>query len=917
MQSTDIRTRFLAFFKARGHTVVDSDHLIPSGDPTVLFTSAGMNQFKDYFLGKRTDLTRAASCQKCLRTGDLDKVGRTPSHHSFFEMLGNFSFGDYFKPEAIAWAWEFLTGTKDYAGKVISDTPKLCLALPPSKLWVSVYEDDQEAFGLWRKLGVPEARIKRFGQADNFWPANAPKDGPNGPCGPCSEIYFDADGKVQGPKSVEVWNLVFTQFDRQPDGTLKPLPKPNIDTGMGLERLTAVVQGVATDYETDLFAPIMHEIQRKTVKQPTDKEQTLFAQRAVADHMRAIVFLIADGVRLSNESRGYVLRMLIRRAARLGRKLIKESQVPNRGSSQVPPGWTQVPPGMRPVPGTEGNSFLVPLVARVIEAMVNSPYYNGLVKQVITTEEVINKEETQFVETLEIGTERLEQLLEQLKTKHQTVIPGDEAFKLYDTYGFPLEITIDIAVERGFKVDHAGFEQAMKVQQERSRAGSQFGGDIFTPTTLKMDAPVSVEFVGYQVLEAEAHVKGIWKQGQWVQQANVGDEVGLVLDRSPFYGEAGGQVGDQGRIEAPKGQLSVVNTTWADALLVHHAKVEQGAVAVNDPVRAVVDQGRRLKIARSHTATHLLHWALRKVLGPEAVQAGSSVEADRVRFDFSALGALHEEQRATVEQLVNDRIRAADAVATNLMKLEDAKRAGALALFGEKYSQQVRMVAIGDYSRELCGGTHLAHTGSVGVFCIASESSIAAGTRRIEALVGEAAVSRQQQESQLLHEAAKRLSRPAEELLEGLEELLAQLRQAEEARKALQVELARVEAKRLVSEGKKIGEVTFVSAAIKNADRDTLSILADTIREALQPNGVVLLASSDGDAKVSLVLAATRNLTPRVHAGQLLKAIAPLLQGSGGGRPEFAQGGGKDPSAIPAALKRAEELLREALGKRP
>ncbi len=888
MTSAEIRQRFLDFFKARGHTIRASDSLIPSGDPTVLLTSAGMNQFKDYFLGKRTDLTRAASCQKGLRAGDLERVGKTASHHSFFEMLGNFSFGDYFKAEAIGWAWEFLTGTLDYAGKPSPDREKLCLELPKEKLWVSVYEDDEEAYTLWRKLGMPAERIKRFGQADNFWPANAPKDGPNGPCGPCSEIYYDADGAVAGPKSVEVWNLVFTQFDRQLDGSLKPLPKPNIDTGMGLERLVRVLQGVETDYETDLFRPIMAAIDQLPKGRKEKTDQAVFAKRAIADHLRAIVFLIADGVLPSNESRGYVLRMLIRRSHRFGRVVL----------------------GIEP----KGSpAFLASLIPSVMASMKASPYEPTLAKVEPTVRRAIEQEEQQFIETLESGGSRLDELLGKLKTSGRSIVPGDEAFKLYDTYGFPVELTDDIAQEHGLTVDRAGFEKALKVQQQRSRAGSQFGGDIFVPTTRKLEGASRSEFIGYESLEADARVKGIWKQDQWVQQANAGDEVGIILDRSPFYGEAGGQIGDQGVIEATRGAVEVVNATWADDLLVHHAKVKHGTISVNDPVRANVDRERRLKIARSHTATHLLQWALRNVLGPETVQAGSFVEAERVRFDFSSLAAVHPEQQMQVEQFVNARVRAADEVMTNLMKIDEAKQAGALALFGEKYGQQVRVVSIGDYSKELCGGTHLRHTGFVGTFRILTESSIAAGTRRIEALVGEAALTRQQQDAQVLHEASKRLSRPVPDLLAGLDELFGQIRTAEDMKKNLQVELAKVEAKRLVAEGKKIGDVTVVAATLKYADRDVLAVVADTIRASLQRNGVVVLAAADGDAKVSLVMAATSDLGKRIHVGHIVKAVAPLMQGSGGGRPEFAQGGGKDAAAIPAVLQRAEALIREAL----
>ncbi|MBI4597207.1 MAG: alanine--tRNA ligase [Candidatus Omnitrophica bacterium] len=911
MQSTELRKRFLDFFKARGHTLKESDALIPSGDPTVLFTSAGMNQFKDYFLGKRTDIKRAASCQMCLRTGDLDHVGRSASHHSFFEMLGNFSFGDYFKKDAIAWAWEFLTGTTDYAGTPSRDREKLCLPLPKEKLWVSIYEEDEEAAALWRALGVPAERIKRFGQAENFWPANAPTAGPNGPCGPCSEVYYDPEGKIGGPASVEVWNLVFTQFDRQPDGALKPLPKPNIDTGMGLERLTRVLQEVETnrkvetDYDTDLFNLMMHDIRAWPRGKNVKPDQVEFAERAIADHVRAIVFLLAEGLLPSNDSRGYVLRMLIRRAHRLGRSVL-DLKPSSPGKS-----WKSTDP--------RSQALLVHLVPSVIAVMSGSPYEKSLNARRQVIQQAILQEEAQFVETLVSGTSKLNELIEKLRATKISVIPGEEAFKLYDTYGFPVELTVDVARDRGLTVDRAGFDAAMKTQQERSRIGSQFGGGVFVTDAMQVRSaipalpPKEQLFVGYEQLQSDAVIKGLWDGKAWVNQARAGQSIGIVLDRSPFYGEAGGQAGDTGVIEAPKGAAKVQHTLWADDVLIHHATVEQGTLSVNDPVRAAVDAARRLKIARSHTATHLLHWALRKVLGPDAVQAGSSVEAERVRFDFSSLKPLQEEQRYDVETLVNNRVRLVDDVSTDQLSLEEAKRQGALALFGEKYGGKVRVVTIGDYSKELCGGTHVPHTGFVGALMIVGESSIAAGTRRVEALVGEAASAYEAKHRRVLYEAAKRLGRPAHDVVAGLEELLEQIKTLEHARKNLQHELAKVQAARYIAEGKKLNGVTLVTSTIKQADRELLAVLADAIRGTMGREGVVILASSNGSSEAALVMAVTSDLTSKIHAGQMLKTIAPLTQGSGGGRPEFAQAGGKDPSGIPAALQRAEELIRAAL----
>jgi len=887
MHSAELRQRFLSFFAARQHPVIPSDSLIPSGDPTVLFTSAGMNQFKDYFLGKQTDQSRAASCQKCLRTGDLEQVGRTASHHSFFEMLGNFSFGDYFKQDAILWAWEFLTGTTDFTGMTKSRDPEHCLALPAASLWISVYEKDGEAEAIWRALGVPAARIKAFGQEDNFWPANAPTKGPNGPCGPCSEIYYDPTGQVDAPTSVEVWNLVFTQFDRQPDGTLRPLPAPNIDTGMGLERLARIVQGAATDYETDLFTPIVEAIHRWPRGRKAKQEQAVFAEWAIADHARAIVFLLAEGVLPSNESRGYVVRMLIRRAYRLARVALDLDR--DDAAQQV-----------------------VGLCQAVEMGMRGSPYEEELRARRATVQRAFRQELEQFSATLETATQRLDELIQ---SAQGNAISGDDAFKLYDTYGLPLELTLDIAQERGVAVDREGFEAALSAQQARSRAASQFAGDVFVGDDLRIRQTLTSlpakddHFIGYESLEAEGTVQGIWDGSQWINEVGVGSTAGVILDRSPFYGEAGGQIGDTGTLDGPKGAAHVVHTTWVDDVLVHHAKIERGRLKVQDRVKAAVDAERRLKIARSHTGTHLLHWALRKVLGPDAVQAGSSVEAERLRFDFSSLSGLHDEQRVKVEALVNERVRLGDAVRADQMRLEEAKRAGALALFGEKYGQRVRVVTIGDYSKELCGGTHLPHTGVVGSLTIVGESSIAAGTRRIEALVGDAAAERQQENRRALQGVANELGLGTRELVPGIEALLDKVKQYEKMLNDRQAQAARAEAPRLVGQAEQVGAVRVVKASLQHADPNSLAMLADAIRAELGEDGVVLLASVY-EGRVTVVMGVTKKLSRVIHAGQIVKEVCRVIDGSGGGRPDFAQGGGKDPAQIPQALDRGGKLIR-------
>lgn len=903
MQSIELRERFLSFFEAQGHSRVPSDSLIPSGDTTVLFTSAGMNQFKEYFTGKRRDLKRAVSAQKCLRTADLDQVGRTPYHHSFFEMLGNFSFGDYFKKDAIQWAWEFLTGTVSWQGPKVKDAKSLCLDFPANRLWVSVYEEDQEAKDLWLKLGVPKKRIISLGAEDNFWPSSAPKKGPNGPCGPCSEIYYDPQGKeVPDLKSgVEIWNLVFTQFDRLSNGELKQLPKPNIDTGMGLERLTAAYlhlksgsEGAVNNYDTDLFTPIIDAVRLQGGHAPyrgkRSAKQERFARMAIADHARAITLLIAEGLLPSNESRGYVLRMLIRRAHRLGRY----------GG------------------GMPAKPFLAALLPGVEAAMKESPYAGAIAKRREVIQKVLDREESQFIDVLDAGTQRVEELIRGLSQKKGKKIPGAEAFKLYDTYGFPLEITADIAEEHGLEVDREGFESALAEQQKRSRSKSQFGGGVFV--TDAMDARKALggipsreeQFQGYEELKQESRILGLWDGKAWIDSAREGQQVGAVLDHSPFYGESGGQAGDSGSIDAPKGCIAVKTTTWVDDVLVHQGQVTQGLVSVQEPVRAEVDANRRQKIARGHTATHMVHAILRKVLGPETVQAGSFVDADRLRFDFSSMSAMNEEQRLDVEEQVNARIALADTVSTDEMSLQSARQEGALAFFGEKYGSKVRVVSIGDYSKELCGGTHLRHTGYVGAFKIIAESSIAAGTRRIEAIVGDAAMKRQRQEARVLHEAAKRLGRPAIELAKGLEELLGKFKRSERERKALQIELAKVQSTRLAAQGKEIEGAVFVAAMLKQTDREILATMADAVIAALNRDSVVLLASTD-HGQVAVVMAASKGLSKRVHVGQMIKAIAPIMGGSGGGRPEFAQGGGKNAGKLPEVFKRAEHLIREAL----
>ena len=865
MTSNQIRQAFLAFFAERGHEVVASSPLVPGNDPTLLFTNAGMVQFKDVFLGDdKRSYTRAVSSQRCVRAGgkhnDLDNVGYTARHHTFFEMLGNFSFGDYFKREAIQFGWEFLTGT---------------LGLPAERLWVTVYEDDDEAADIWlEEMKVDPERFSRLGEKDNFWAM-----GDTGPCGPCSEIFYDHGPDVaggppgspdeDGDRYVEIWNLVFMQFDRAANGDMMPLPKPSVDTGMGLERIAAVMQQVHSNYEIDLFAALI-DAAAKTLGIPNDGSSSL---NVIADHIRASAFLIVDGVLPGNEGRGYVLRRIIRRAIRHGKKL-----------------------------GHDGLFFgqlVAPLAAEMGEA------YPELGKAAAHVQKVLEKEERRFAETLHQGMDILEGAILELRGKE---LPGELVFKLYDTYGFPVDLTADVARERGLTVDQPGFEAAMQVQRDKAKAASKFAA--IDSDGLKLDE--QTEFLGYEGTEGEGKVVALFRDGEPVDELAAGEEGAVVLAATPFYAESGGQVGDTGILVA-EGQLFAVNDTQKGGNAnVHYGLVESGKLAVGDTLDAVVDAERREAIRLNHSATHLMHAALREVLGDHVIQKGSLVIDDKLRFDFSHYEAVTAEQLAAIEDRVNAEIRANRAAETKLMAYDDAVALGAMALFGEKYDDEVRVLNFGDFSVELCGGTHVERTGDIGVFKIVSEGGVAAGVRRIEAMTGEHALAWMNAKQSALSEVSAALKSQPDQVLGKVEQLL-------KRNKELEKELA--QARQALLTGGSGGDVTehavdvsgvkVLATRMDGADAKTLRDAVDRFKDKLE-NGVVVLGSVD-DGKVRLAAGVTRNNVDRIKAGDLIKPVAEQVGGKGGGRPDFAQAGGSDPAALDRALDSVSGWVAERL----
>ncbi len=846
MTADQIRSSFLAFFKKKNHSIVASDLLVPQNDPTLLFTGAGMNQFKDYFLGIKTDLKRAATSQKCLRTGDLDEVGRTPFHHSFFEMLGNFSFGDYFKEEAIAWAWEYLTQD---------------LKLPKERLRVTVHEKDVEAYKIWRdKIRIRENWIYKCGDKSNFWPSNAPKDGPNGPCGPCSEIYYDRDPgskdeKIESPRFAEIWNLVFTQYDRGEDGGLAPLKNKNIDTGMGLERLACILQGKKSNFEIDIFEPINQEIRRllKLESQKKAGPEELTHLYSIADHARAVIFSMTDGVIPSNEGRGYVIRKLIRRALYHARDLTHHEL---------------------------NRPFLYELIPAVSAVMGKT--YPELEETALSILSTLKGEEERFLATLETGLEILQTKLRSLKNTRR--LPGDMVFELYDTYGFPDELTRKIAGEEGFEIDQAGFDFLMNEQRKRAKGASPISANIFSTSEFEKKLTVlpATKFLGFESLESHAHVLLLDLKGK---------EGALVLDQTPFYGESGGQVGDRGTMSAKSFKAKVLDTQKKDQHIVHKIEIETGGVQVGDEVCLEVDRGRRERAMRNHTATHLLHAALREILGKQTRQLGSLVAPEKLRFDFSYPQALTSEQIRKIEDRVNQEVLNDAAVAKEEKSTAEAKKEGAIAFFGEKYGSKVRVITVPGFSKELCGGTHCDRTGQIGAFVIISDSSIASGTRRIEAFTGEGALN-------YLRTLRSQMAGLALSLKTTPEDVGARLAKLQEAYKKLEKErkqgvTSKVDPQAILKEAKPAGALRFLAHLEKGMAIEELRNLSDRLRQS-STQTVYLLGSHEND-KTHLIMGVSHDLVKSsLDVRDLWKGVSAALGASGGGRKDLVQGGAQN-----------------------
>ncbi len=861
MTTAQIRQQFLDFFASKQHQVVPSSSLIPGNDATLLFNNAGMVQFKDVFLGAESrPYTRATSSQRCVRAGGkhnaLENVGYTARHHTFFEMLGNFSFGDYFKQDAIKFAWEFLTEV---------------VKLPKEKLLVTIYHDDEEAFGYWANdIGLPEDRIIRIATSDNFWSM-----GDTGPCGPCSEIFYDHGEHIwggppgtpeeDGDRFIEIWNLVFMQYNRQSDGTMEPLPKQSVDTGMGLERISAILQGVHSNYEIDLFQGLIAAAASVTNAQDMDDKSL----RVVADHIRSCAFLISDGVMPSNEVRGYVLRRLIRRAVRHGNKL-----------------------------GAKG-AFFYKLVAALIEQMGQA--YPELAKQQEIIEKVLRIEEEQFGKTLERGLAILEESLSDLTGD---VIPGDLVFKLYDTYGFPADLTADVARERQMTIDHQGFEACMAVQRKTAQQAGKFGADY--NDQLKSDK--HTDFKGYDSTHYSGTVVEIFAGGEAVSLLEDGQQGIIVLDRTPFYAESGGQIGDSGTITVAGGEFVVTNTTKLGNAFAHHGTV-QGRIGVNDKVDATIDDARRDSIKKNHTATHILHEALRQLLGEHVSQKGSLVQPDRLRFDFSHFEAVTKQELREIERVVNDEIRRNFALNTELMAIDDAKAKGAMALFGEKYDDEVRVVTIGDYSIELCGGTHVERAGDIGLFKIVSESGIAAGVRRIEAVTGAEAIAYVSEQEQQLADVAALVKGDNASVLEKVTALLEKSKGLEKQVAQLNDKLASAAGASLLDSVVEINGVKLLVANVEGTESKALRGMVDDLKNKIG-SGVIALGVASGD-KVSLIAGVTKDLTGKVKAGELVNHMAGQVGGKGGGRPDMAQAGGSEPQNLTAALDSVTAWLTE------
>ena len=860
--TAEIRQAFLDFFHSKGHQVVASSSLVPNNDPTLLFTNAGMNQFKDVFLGlDKRNYSRATTSQRCVRAGgkhnDLENVGYTARHHTFFEMLGNFSFGDYFKHDAIQFAWELLTSEKWFA-------------LPKERLWVTVYESDDEAYEIWEKeVGIPRERIIRIGDnkgapyaSDNFW-----QMGDTGPCGPCTEIFYDHGDHIwggppgspeeDGDRYIEIWNIVFMQFNRQADGTMEPLPKPSVDTGMGLERIAAVLQHVNSNYDIDLFRTLIQAVAKVTGATDLSNKSL----RVIADHIRSCAFLIADGVMPSNENRGYVLRRIIRRAVRHGNML---------GAKET---------------------FFYKLVGPLIDVMGSAG--EDLKRQQAQVEQVLKTEEEQFARTLERGLALLDEELAKLSGD---MLDGETAFRLYDTYGFPVDLTADVCRERNIKVDEAGFEAAMEEQRRRAREASGFGADY--NAMIRVDS--ASEFKGYDHLELNGKVTALFVDGKAVDAINAGQEAVVVLDQTPFYAESGGQVGDKGELKGANFSFAVEDTQKYGQAIGHIGKLAAGSLKVGDAVQADVDEARRARIRLNHSATHLMHAALRQVLGTHVSQKGSLVNDKVLRFDFSHNEAMKPEEIRAVEDLVNAQIRRNLPIETNIMDLEAAKAKGAMALFGEKYDERVRVLSMGDFSTELCGGTHASRTGDIGLFRIISESGTAAGVRRIEAVTGEGAIATVHADSDRLNEVAHLLKGDSNNLADKVRSVLERTRQLEKELQQLKEQAAAQESANLSSKAIDVNGVKLLVSELSGVEPKMLRTMVDDLKNQLGSTIIVLATVAEG--KVSLIAGVSKDVTDRVKAGELIGMVAQQVGGKGGGRPDMAQAGGTDAAALPAAL---------------
>ena len=869
--SAELRQAFLNFYASKEHQIVPSSSLVPGNDATLLFTNAGMVPFKDVFLGtEQRSYTRATSSQRCVRAGgkhnDLENVGYTARHHTFFEMLGNFSFGDYFKIEAIQYAWEFLTEV---------------LKLPKDKLLVTVYEDDEEAFNFWaEKIGVPVDKIIRIGdkspdkkyESDNFWSM-----GDTGPCGPCSEIFYDHGEDIfggppgspdeDGDRFIEIWNIVFMQYNRQANGDMDLLPKPSVDTGMGLERIAAILQGVHSNYEIDIFQNLISDIANLL----DCKDLTHKSLRVIADHIRSCSFLITDGVIPSNEGRGYVLRRIIRRAVRHGNKLEAKTE------------------------------FFYKIVASLAKQMGDA--YPELINQQATIEKLLRIEEEQFGRTLERGMALLEDILSGMKGN---MISGEDVFKLYDTYGFPADLTADIARERDLTIDHDGFDQAMARQRERAQKASQFGTDY----NAQLKSEKVTEFVGYTQHALSSTIVELFVNGESVQSIKAGDKGVVVLDQTPFYAESGGQVGDKGVLRSTSGVFEVKDTVKLGNAFAHHG-IAESDLNVNDKVSAEIDLERRQDIIKNHTATHLLHTALRTVLGDHVTQKGSLCDAEKLRFDFSHFEAVTAEELHTVERMVNDEIRANHKRNTELMNIEKAKEKGAMALFGEKYDEEVRVVTLGGFSTELCGGVHINQTGDIGLFKIASESGIAAGVRRIEAYTGNGALSFIDEQAGSLTQIASMVKSDLNGAAGKVEQLIGKSKVLEKEIAQLKQKLAALAGSDLVSQAVEISGIKVLIANLDNAEAKSLRGMVDDLKNKMG-SAIIFLATANDD-KVSLIAGVTKDLTGTVKAGELVNVVAQQVGGKGGGRPDMAQAGGSQPENLVAALETVKPWLEEKL----